>query len=103
MVAATKSVANFRQTELGKLARQAHGNLARSGDDTGTLLGKEINYLDAVKVCHSFLYVFHGNLLVLRGQQVFKCFFGELDGYLPFVEASVGLNAVERTFQLADV
>ena len=39
-------------------------------------LESRFNDFDAVEVGDCFLDVFHGNLLILRSQQVFKRFFG---------------------------
>src|SRR5512146_85064 len=103
MIAPTKRIADFGQTELGKFAGQAHSDLAWAGNDAGALFGKQIHNLDAVEISNSLLDVFHGDLLVLRRQQILERLFSQLDRDRTLVESGISLDAVESAFQFADI
>ena len=66
VVAPAKQFTNLWQAFLGQFFGQIHGNLARSCDRGGTLLGVHVRDFDFVIVCHGFLNVFNRNLPVLN-------------------------------------
>ena len=103
MIAATKGVANLGQAVRRKLARQPHGDLARSCDGTRALLRMHLGDLDAKVVGNRLLDEFDGDLPVMGANNILERFLGNIDIEFAALKVGKGDNLFQCAFEFAHV
>src|SRR5258706_4015880 len=103
MVAAAESLADLGQALLGEFLREGHRNLARARHGAEALLRIHVGDLDLEIVGHGLLDVLDGHLAVQNGEQVLEGFASGRNRDHRIVESRVGEDALERTFELANI
>lgn len=101
IMASAEELADFFEGEVGRLTAEIHGNLSRESNLGISLLGIHVCDLDAVLLGNHGADAFRLNLLL--GEDVLERPLGEFDGDGLGEEVRETDDAVQCTFQLADV
>lgn len=103
VIAAAKSVTDFRQAVVRELFCESHRHLPWSSHRAASVLRVDVRDSYAIVIGDSLLYVVEADEPLLQGKQIVKSQFGRFDIDGLGGEPGVGNHAVECPLQFADV